>query len=170
MASYTRFAEAEGMPLQHVLVVVDVGQHQPAVQGQGGDGQQRGQRIVVEDQGPEHGADVDRRDHAQGRRQQDSGEDQGPGGQLDGHGHVEQAAVGQRGHQLDGERLVADRLGIERQKEMVDAVGQHPGAEHHAPDQDEMLHRQAPAGWAVVGAGGAPKVVRGLANSTNIER
>ncbi len=72
-------------------------------------------------------------------------------------------------HQLDGERLVADRLGIKRQEEVADAVGQHPGAEDDARDEGEMLHDQAPAVWAADGAVGAPRV-RGLAKRVNIER
>ncbi len=124
---------------------------------------------MLQDHRPEGGADRDRHHHADRHRDQHADQDQRAGDQLDDHGHVEHPAVLEGRHQLDGQRRVAHRLGIEVEEEVVGAVDQHPGAEHDAPHQDEVFHGQAPAGWAAAGASGAPRV-RGLERRANIAR
>ncbi len=80
-----------------------------------------------------------RHHHAQRRRDEDTGEDQRPGDQLNQHGDAQQTRVGKSAEQLNGERFMAGRHRPQREEKVVGAADQHPGAENRAADQYQLL-------------------------------
>ena len=97
------FAQRQDVPLQRTPIIIDIGQHQETVEREGDEGQGRLEGLVLEDHGPVDRADADRHHHAQRRRDEDAPEDQRSRHQLNHHGDVEEPAVEEGRHQLDGE-------------------------------------------------------------------
>lgn len=101
------FAKSERATLERSPVIVQIAQHQEAVEGEGRNRERCTERPMLQDHRPEDLAHGNRHEHAQGERHEDARQDQRSRDELNHHDDIEQSAVDEGRHQLDGEGRVS---------------------------------------------------------------